>query len=309
VTAAATDWPEVARRIEGVAAAPGRILVVADFDGTLADYHPDPMGAQPAVGARRVLRRLARIAATRRERLSLIVLSGRAAADLAGRVRVGGLGYLGNHGNESGDLARGVAAERLQVALTDGLAPFIPAAERLAAGLPPLVARVVGGDGPPGWFFVEPKGPAVAFHYRQAPDRDIARSQVYEAIGLAEQEGLTSDFERIDSRLIVEFQPRGAGAKGAAVDRLIQRLRPAAVVVLGDDAPDAEAFGVVAEARSGRSLVAGLSVGVKHDRPLHPSVIESADVIVSGPAGAMRVLRTLAARLEGDLEADTHTRA
>jgi trehalose-phosphatase len=256
------------------------------------------MGALPAPGARRVLRRLARIEAAQPDRLSLVVLSGRAVTDLAGRVRVGGVRYLGNHGNEGGDLPRRVAAERLRASLVDGLQPYIPASEELAAGLPPLVAQVVGGDGPPGWFFVEPKGPAVAFHYRQAPDRNVARSQVYEAIGLADRAGLTNDFDRIDSRLIVEFQPRGAGAKGAAVARLMERLAPRAVVVLGDDAPDAEAFVVVAEARREGALAAGLSVGVEHDRPLHPSILASADVIVSGSRGAVRVLRDLARSLE-----------
>ena len=119
----APDAPgDVAAAVEAIVSVPGRLLVVADFDGTLADYHPDPMGAFLAPGVRPVLRRLARHAAIHPERLAVVVLSGRAAPDLVGRVRVGGIRYLGNHGNEGGDLGRGRPAEALRVELADGLA-------------------------------------------------------------------------------------------------------------------------------------------------------------------------------------------
>ena len=90
--------------------------MVSDFDGTLSPIVPDPTGARIVPGAQSALRRLARIAAARPDRLALVVLSGRAATDVARRVRAGGIRYLGNHGLESGLLARGDRAERLSVA-------------------------------------------------------------------------------------------------------------------------------------------------------------------------------------------------
>jgi trehalose 6-phosphate phosphatase len=286
-----TAWPEVVARVASVASTPGDLLVVADFDGTLAEFHPHPMGAQPAPGVRASIRRLARVPIVHQQRVTVVVLSGRAALDVATRVRVGGVRYLGNHGNEGGALGRGRRAERLGVELNDGLAVFTPAAERLAAGL----AREVGS---PDWLFVEPKGPAVAFHWRQAPDRDAARARLYQAIARVEVQGLTADFDRIDSRLIVEFQPRGAGAKGDAVERLVSDLSPSAAIVLGDDAPDAEAFRTIGRAMVDGRLAAGLSVAVEHGRPLHADVVESADVVVAGTRGATDVLRVVARTLE-----------
>jgi trehalose 6-phosphate phosphatase len=286
-----TAWPEVVERVASVASTPGRLLVVADYDGTLAEFDPHPMGAQPAPGVRALLRRLIRASVVDPGRVTVAVLSGRAALDVATRVRVGGVRYLGNHGNEGGELGRGHRAERLAVELNDGLAVFTPAAERLAVGL----AREAGS---PDWLFVEPKGPAVAFHWRQAPDREAARARLYEAIERVEAQGLTADFGRIDSRLIVEFQPRGAGAKGEAVERLVRDLSPSAAIVLGDDAPDAEAFRTIGRAVVEGRLAAGLSVAVEHGRPLHADVVESADVVVAGTRGAAGVLRVVARTLE-----------
>ena len=72
-------------------------LIVSDFDGTLSLLVMDPWGARILPQARRALRRLAGRADT-----TVALLSGRTALDLAGRVRVGGAQYLGNHGLEQG---------------------------------------------------------------------------------------------------------------------------------------------------------------------------------------------------------------
>ena len=89
-----------------VAEPPGRILVITDFDGTISEIDPDPMGARILPLARRALRRLARIAEERPDRLALAILTGRAVDDAAVRARVGGVRYLGNHGIDAGWLAR-----------------------------------------------------------------------------------------------------------------------------------------------------------------------------------------------------------
>ncbi|MGH2513504.1 MAG: trehalose-phosphatase, partial [Candidatus Limnocylindrales bacterium] len=110
---AETDRVTLEALAASVARPVGRILVVADFDGTLAEINADPLAARPVPGALRALRRLARIGTDRPGRLAIAVLTGRAVADIAGRVRVGGMRYLGNHGLEAGWLPRGQRAERI----------------------------------------------------------------------------------------------------------------------------------------------------------------------------------------------------
>jgi hypothetical protein len=69
------------------------VLVASDFDGTLSHLTMDPWGARILPLARRSLRDLAVTTGTH-----VALISGRTAADLTGRVRIGGATYLGNHG-------------------------------------------------------------------------------------------------------------------------------------------------------------------------------------------------------------------
>jgi trehalose-phosphatase len=84
----------------------GLLLVISDFDGTLALGSRDPAATTIVPLARNALRRLAGIAAARPERLALAVLTGRTVADAAARIRVGGIRYLGDHGLQSGSYPR-----------------------------------------------------------------------------------------------------------------------------------------------------------------------------------------------------------
>ncbi len=286
-------WPIVRRQVRGLAATDGRLLVVTDFDGTLAPVGLDPMAARIEPLGRAALRRLARLEAARPDRLRVVVLSGRPALDVAGRVRVGGIGYLGNHGLEGGVLARGARAERLVVAGDPELDAFVDPARALGRA-------VAAALGEPDWLFVEDKGPSVAFHYRAAPDPEAAEGEIGDAIATHQRTHGDAGLERYDGRRIVEFRPAGAGGKGAAVARLLERERPAAAIVLGDDRSDAEAFRVIAAARRAGELAAGLSLAVhgSHETPLE--VVEAADLLVATPHDAARALSALAGALEGE---------
>ena len=143
---------EVARALDSLAAAPPPLLVVADFDGTLAVGARDPAVAVIEPVAQRGLRALARVATERPARVHVAVLTGRVVSDVAARVRVGGVEYLGDHGLEHGTLARGARAEHLQV-VTD---PAFDGHRRSAASLADAVADELGS---PPWLFVERKGP------------------------------------------------------------------------------------------------------------------------------------------------------
>ena len=133
------------------------LLVVSDFDGTLSRIVDDPWGAQILPLGRRALRALAGL-----PDVHVVVLSGRSAPDVARRVRVGNVTYLGNHGMERGFLRRRGRPERLRTNVDEASHEAIHMAERLADDVPLAVNEP--------WLIVERKPPAVAFHYRTAPD-------------------------------------------------------------------------------------------------------------------------------------------
>jgi len=270
-----------------VAEPPGRILVITDFDGTISEIDPDPMGARILPLARRALRRLGRIAEERPDRLALAILTGRAVDDAAIRARVGGVHYLGNHGIDAGWLPRRGSVASL-IARSTGSGEGTPAAR--------LGVELAAALGNPEWLFVEVKGGSVAFHYRRAPDPPAAGL----LIGRAVDELLASGelaLERFDGRLIVELRPIGAGGKGEAVGRLLAELAPSSVLAMGDDRSDAEGFALLAEWRAVGRLAA-LNVGIHDRHATPPEVVAASDVMLPAPRDAARLLSALATELE-----------
>jgi trehalose 6-phosphate phosphatase len=284
-------WPVVRDRVVRLAAAPGPLLVVTDFDGTLARISVDPMAARIEPLGRSALRRLARLAAEHPTRLRVVVLSGRTAQDVAGRVRVGGIGYLGDHGLQGGVLARRAPPERLAVSAEPGLAELADPARALGRA-------VAAALGDPDWLFVEEKGPSVALHYRAAPDPDAAGRLVEAAVEDRLRSQGDGRLERFDGRRILELRPVGAGGKGAAVARLLAAEPFRTAIVLGDDRSDAEAFAAIATARTEGRLEAGLALAVHGSTETPPEVVARADLILAGPRDAARALSALAATIE-----------
>jgi trehalose 6-phosphate phosphatase len=256
------------------------LLVVTDFDGTISPIVMDPWAARIVPGARRALRRLAGAPGVR-----VAVLSGRTAADVASRVRVGGATYLGNHGLEKGVLPRRAIAERLVVTHDQSLAGHAAAAERIAGAMPQAV--------PEEWLVVEHKVPAVAFHFRSAPDVQAAGNRVAAAIDRLDPHG---GFVRIRGRRVIELRPPGAPGKGDALRGLIGEARAAAVIALGDDRSDAEAFDVLREARASGSID-GLALAVRARWDAVPDAAGSADAVLASPFEAAVFLRELARRV------------
>ncbi len=280
---------EFARRL---AAGPAPLLVVTDFDGTLAPITLEPMATVIVPAARLALRSLARTAARRPGRLRLVVLSGRATLDVASRVRVGGVVYLGNHGLEAGALARRGRVERLAVAADPGLLAFVPRARALGEAVATALGR-------PSWLLVEDKGPSVAFHFRQAPDPDAARLLLIAAIETSQREIGDRGLIAVDGRMVVESRPSGAGGKGEAVRRLIESERPGTVLTMGDDVSDAEAFRAVREARDA-GAVDGLVIAVHGATETPATVLAHADIVLASPVEVARLLRVLAGLLAAE---------
>jgi trehalose-phosphatase len=299
---AVSSAPRLAAAVDALADAPAPLLVVLDFDGTLAVGTRDPAAARIEPSSQRALRRLARLAEERPGRLHLAVLTGRVVTDVAARVRVGGVEYLGDHGLQRARLARGGRPERLIPSTDEAFEVHRGAAEALATGVATALGR-------PPWLFVERKGPSVAFHVRQADDVPVARASVVAAVERVERDlGLVHDLAHYRGRSVVDLRPRAAGGKREAIAGLIARLRPGAIVAMGDELSDVDAFEAVHAARDGASAVSsdatppaivGITIAV-HGRsgPAPAELLARADLCVAGPPEVGRFLAALGRRIE-----------
>jgi trehalose 6-phosphate phosphatase len=257
------------------------MLVVSDFDGTLARLNLDPWAAAILPLARRALRHLAATPG-----VEVVLLSGRTVVDLAARTRVGGATYLGNHGAERGHLQRGGRAERIQVAIEPAPDDATQTALRLADGVPQLV--------PEPWLVVERKIPAVAFHFRGAPDVPAAASRVRAAVERLDPE---QALVRFQGKRVIELRPAGAPAKGDAMRALLDEHRPRVAFVLGDGRDDALAFDVLRQTRS-RGECDGLALAVAAHSDVLADIAPSADLVLESQVEAARFLSGLARQLE-----------
>ena len=253
------------------------VLVTSDFDGTLSVPQMDPWAAAILPRAQRALRSLASM-----DGVHVVLLSGRTAADLSARVRVGGADYVGNQGLERGRLGRGQRARSLAVV------PH-PAPER-AWHMARLLAREVPRSVPDPWLVVESKGPAVTFHYRGAPDVAAAAATVTRAVDDVDARG---DLVRFAGRRSLELRPHGAPAKGEAFRSLLDDLRPAVAFMLGDDRTDAAAFRVLRAARDAGEIE-GLAIAIGTGPAALEETAPHADLTLGSPADAARFLGLLA---------------
>lgn len=256
------------------------LLVVSDFDGTLSRIVDDPWGAQILPLGRRALRTLAGLPG-----VHVAILSGRTAADVAARVRVGNAIYLGNHGMERGFVPRRGRPDALAPIADEAAHEAVHAAERLADEVPRLV--------PEPWLIVERKPPAVAFHYRTAPELESATRRVRAAVDELDPDGL---LDRFPGRRVLELRPPGAVAKGDALATLIAEIKPRGVFMLGDDVSDALAFRALRELRR-TGVTDGISVAVQARAEVPAEVLEAADLVLRSPVEATRFLSAVARRL------------
>jgi trehalose-phosphatase len=288
----ATSSPaDIRDAIAALAAAPPPLLVIADFDGTLSIGSRDPAAARITPAAQRALRHLARLADARPGRVRVAVLTGRTVADVAARVRVGGITYLGDHGLQAAVVARHARVASAVVTTDSRFQAHADPAAVLAAG-------VAADLDAPAWLFVERKGPSVAFHVRQADDVAAARAAVVAAIERVERrEGLTDHgLAHYRGRSVVDLRPVEAGGKREAVERLVAALRPGAVVALGDELSDVDAFEAVVAARAARPGLAGLTVAVHADasRAAPAELLAVADLRLAGARAVGPFLAALA---------------
>ena len=240
-------------------------VLLLDFDGTLAEFHPDPDAPELSPERWDLLDRI-----SRQPGISLGIVSGRRLDDLRARTRLPDCVYhAGLHGLE------------IEIDGHRTTHPDLAWATARMEGLAETLKRLLD-DFPDA--LIEDKGASVAVHTRRMPKelhgRVFARADVLAVPWIAE--GLAC---RLEGSAVVEYLPNIRGHKGDAlqwisddVETKLQR-RPW-VAYIGDDITDEDAFRAI-------NLGVGVLVG------LRPT---SATRKLDGIPDVDRFLRWLAAR-------------
>ncbi len=216
VTPAAGALDRELRAAIGRIARVPQLLVACDYDGTLAPIVEDPSKAVPLPESVAAVRALAALPQT-----TVAVVSGRALRDLAALSRLPSEVHLvGSHGSE------------FDIGFVERLSPeLIAVRTRLRDALREIAASHPGVR-------LERKPASVAVHTRGV-DPQVAAA-VIEAVrgGPATWDGVTVT----QGKEVIELSVV-ATHKGTAVDQLRTQLSASAVLFIGDDVTDENAFG------------------------------------------------------------------
>ncbi|GHF42972.1 alpha,alpha-trehalose-phosphate synthase [UDP-forming]/trehalose-phosphatase [Deinococcus metalli] len=196
------------------------LLIMCDYDGTLAPIAPRPRDADPQPGAHEALAHLLHHPAHH-----TVIVTGRRSVQVYGYLPLPDLPVIGLHGMEW----LGRTPDAPQRGVIETLARHFP--------VEPGVR-------------VEDKRWTVAVHYRNVPADRQAHVQHH-----LETLSLPPGWEMIAGKLVREYRPAGFG-KGRAVTSLIAAYPGHHPVFIGDDDTDEEAFHAV-NAAGGTAIKVG----------------------------------------------------
>ena len=242
--------PAMRAAITQVARIP-QLLIACDYDGTLAPIVEDPAAAAPLPEAVAALRSLATLPQT-----TVAVVSGRALRDLAALSRLPAEVHLvGSHGSEF-DVG---FVTRLEPHLVDLRGRLLAVLEKLAKEHPGVK--------------LEAKPASIAVHTRTATE------EVTESIMDKVRTGPAQwpDVHTTEGKEVIELSVL-ARHKGTAIDELRRQASAGAVLFIGDDVTDENAF----------RMLSGKDIGVK----VGPGET-AAGYRVADPLQAVRVLALL----------------
>ena len=185
--------------------------IVLDFDGTISEIAPTPESAV-------IHPRISEALEVAVRSYSLVaVLSGRAVRDVAARVAIPGVTYVGNHGAES--IVNG------QLRVLSGSAP---------AGIGQALEYIRRTVDVPGIVY-EDKRFSASIHYRQVEDVKAVERQLRRAITRAPGSDMLDSFW---GRMVLEIRPATAITKGDAIAYLASQHSLDALLFVGDDTTD-----------------------------------------------------------------------
>jgi len=203
------------------------LIVLADFDGTLAEFHPNPAAPMLTDVRREWLRDIAAHSLT-----AVGIVSGRRVQDLRRRAPLPPHGYYaGLHGmeiEEGGRRWQHPDLDRARAHVTELIAEL----ERVVDAYPAAI--------------IEDKAASVAIHVRGVGyEHRAAALELADAC--AEPWLAGGRLRRLEGSLVIEYLPNIACHKGDAVEWIArdveERLgRPGWVLFMGDDVTDEDAF-------------------------------------------------------------------
>ncbi|MFN7147846.1 MAG: trehalose-phosphatase [Microthrixaceae bacterium] len=211
----ALDDADVARMLEG-----RPVAVFLDYDGTLTPIVPRPQDALLPADTRAALVELAQVC-------TVGIISGRDLDDVAAMIDVPDLWIAGSHGFD----VRAPDGARTQFEQGAAALPALDAAE---LALVDAVAAAPGAR-------VERKRFAIAVHYREVADDDVAGLQAA-VQSLADG---SPALRMTGGKLIFELRPAADWHKGAALSWLLEATGggpDTLAVFVGDDVTDEDAF-------------------------------------------------------------------
>ena len=241
------------------------LLVLSDYDGTLTPITRDPTDAWLPPEVRSDLDVLAGS-----DRVRVGIVSGRQLDDLRTRVGLPDVIYAGCHGLEIHGPAiafRNAAADARRGALN-----------AVACDLRERVSSIPG-------VVVEPKGLAVAVHYRRAAPGSVRRLE-------AELDGMTgaaTELTLLRGKKVFEILPRIDWDKGRCALRIRDYVAstarsPVTTLYLGDDATDELAFWAL----DGRAITARVGGGPISFAPNRLRDVEEVHRLLSGLAAEVQ---------------------
>lgn len=196
----ATAWREShASRVP-----PAELILITDFDGTLADVVPDPMKAVALPESLAAIQRLVQTIA------DVIVLSSRTAADLEERMPIPGVRLVGDSGLAIPRHAQKEALDRFNVDVSQ------------------LLERTPGS-----WLEVKPASSAI--HFRNT---DMSGEEMVALLRPLLDGGRLS--AALGRKVVEVHAPKGG--KGAFLAAYLPAEDPAGVVCFGDDENDRSVF-------------------------------------------------------------------
>jgi trehalose 6-phosphate phosphatase len=234
--------------------------LITDIDGTISPIVLRPEDAEITP------RNLALLDALK-EKLALVgVVSGRSVRDVARRVGLEGIVYIGNHGLDhwvDGHVEVAPSAMPYRPALVEAIREL----EVHRSAQPELLRHIQ----------IEDKGATLSVHYR----RSEYPQQVEDYLDpILQQIVMRESLSLFPGRMIFELRPPIEINKGTAFNDLIREYQLDAALYVGDDTTDADAMQVARSLRAAGTCYA-VGVGVlSEDTP--PVVLEAADVFATG---------------------------
>lgn len=231
------------------------MLLMFDFDGTLAPIAPTPEDAVLPAEVRAWLSAL-----SRRKGVRVAIVTGRSLPDIRKKVRLRNIIYAANHGME--------IASRGRMLLSKGAAYRRPL-KRLAAKLRAALADIPG-------VLVEFKGLSVAVHWRRVPQRlqGEVRRRVRRVAGLKLGE---SGLSLTLGKKLLEVRPAHCWNKGKAALWIWKRCASGSLpIYVGDDITDEDAF------RALRFRGVTIRVGRKRGSAAQRAIVSIGALIESG---------------------------